>query len=268
MDMIVKIKKLSRMSVLLLIAISVILLTGCGKAGTPPPGAALTITKDVTTHSTNPINTTDIKTQKYRVAVVDSDGNPLDGVIVNIQASFTSGDNIVFNGSSVTTGDFGLAYFTISAPTYSIGPLANPVAIGSTGVTSGGNLSAIPLLHYGVTATDAAGVETMISNIVTATTTTSGSSVKVTWQAVSRATGYILYGDEGTPTLGKLTTILLDSAVCDPITLICSSTDTGSVLAPTILPPTTNNSGLGLNPVKGTLTATSGALLTTLDISQ
>jgi hypothetical protein len=272
MDMIVKIKKLLRMSVLFLIAISVILLTGCGKAGTPPPGAALTIATYAENHSA-PGSTTDIKTETYRVTVADSDGTPLEGVDVDIQALFTTGDNINFNGSggtftSVTTGNFGFTTFFISAPTYSIGPLATPSLESLTPSASGGNLNA-GTFKYGVTATDAAtpAGETTISNILTTTTSTTGSSVTITWKAVPRASGYNVYGDEGTPTLGKLTVSPLDaSKVCDALTLVCSFTDQGGGVG--AAPPSSNSSGLGLNPVKGTLTATAGALLTTLDISQ
>ena len=275
MDMIFKIKKLSRMSVLVFIAISVILLTGCGKAGTPPPGAALTIK---TVGKPDTISMPGATIQNYRVAVADADGTPLQGVNVNIQASFTSGDNITFNGvpgatsASVETGDFGFKDFTISAPTFSFGPLDIPVATAATALASGGTVTA-GTFTYGVTATDAATPpgETTISNTVSATTTTTGSSITITWQAVPRASGYFVYGDGGTGVPGALfrLTVLPQSAssVCNALTLVCSFTDkTG--LTGAISPPLVGNSGQGLNPVTGTLTATAGALLTTLDISQ
>lgn len=283
MGMIVKIiKKPSRMSVLLLIAFSVIVLSGCGKPGTPPPGATLTIdTNGGLVHSA-PTSTSDITTQYYRVTVVDAGGIPLQGVKVDIQGSFTTGDNITLNndfgpaspqalGTSVKTGDFGFALFPISAPTFSFGTLTPPVATVATALASGGTVT-IGTFTYGVTATDAATppVETTISNLVSATTTTTGSSITITWIAVSRASGYFVYGDGGTMTgnLFKLTvTPQSASSVCNALTLVCSFTDkTG--LTGASPPPVVNNSGQGLNPVTGTLTGTTGPLLTTLDIAQ
>jgi hypothetical protein len=193
---------------------------------------------------------------------------------VDIQALFTTGDNINFNGSggtftSVTTGNFGFTTFFISAPTYSIGPLTAPSGVSASALASGGTLT-VGTFNYAVTATDAATPpgQTTISNIASATTTTSGSSVTITWNAVPRATGYNVYGNDGAGgALGLLTASpQLGSAVCSSLTLLCSFTDKGGTRG--IAPPATNNSGLGLNPVTGTLTATAGALLTTFDVSQ
>ncbi len=282
MGMIVKTKKLSQMSVLLLVAFSFIVLSGCGKPGTPPPGAAVTIaTKGGALHSA-PKSTTDITVQFYRVTVTDADGIPLQGVNVDILGSFTAGDNITLNNdafgptspqalvTSVKTGDFGFYDFPISAPTFSFGTLSPPVATGATALASGGTVT-VGTFNYAVTATDAATppVETTISNIVTATTTTSVSSITIKWQAVSRASGYFVYGDGGLGGgLFKLTvTSQSASSVCNSLTLICSFTDTTGLTGASP-PPSSNLSGQGLNSVTGTLTATTGPLLTTLDIAQ
>ena len=282
MGMIVKIiKKLSRMSVLLLITFSIIVLSGCGKSGTPPPGATLTIAVNGGPIRSDPTSTSDITTQFYRVTVVDAAGIPLQGVKVDIQGSFTTGDNITLNNAfgpispqtlftKVETGDFGFINFPISAPTFSIGPLPAPSGVTASASASGGTLTA-GTFQYSITALDAATPpgETTESNIATATTTTTGSSIKITWPAVSRAKGYNVYGDEGTGTRGKLTAVPLSgSAVCNLLTLVCSFTDTGSVSTPGTPPPLVNTSGQGANPVAGTLTATSGPLLTSLDIVQ
>jgi hypothetical protein len=282
MAMIVKIEKLfSRISVLLLIAFSVIVFSGCGKSGTPPPGATLTIAVNGGPIHSAPTSTSDIITQFYRVTVIDSAGIPLQGVKVDIQGSFTTGDNIIFNGvpgsispqtlfTSVETGDFGFINFPISAPTFSFGPLTDPIATGASALASGGTLT-VGTFQYQITATDAATPtgETLPSNIVSAATTTSNSSVTITWKAVSRATGYNVYGDEGTGTIGKLTaTPLAASSVCNVLTLVCSFTDKGSVSVPGSAPPLVNTTGQGSNPVTGTLTATAGALITSLDIAQ
>ncbi len=269
------------MSVLLLIAFSVMVFSGCGKSGTPPPGATLTIAANGGLEHSAPTSTTDMATQNYRVSVFDADGIPLQGVKVDIQGSFTTGDNIVFNGSpgaispqtlftSVETGDFGFALFPISAPTFSFGTLATPIATGASALASGGTLT-VGTFRYQITATDAATPtgETLPSNIVSASTTTSNSSVAITWQAVSRASGYNVYGDEGTSTIGKLTaTPLTASSVCNTLTLVCTFTDKGSVTVPGSAPPTVGSSGQGSNQVTGTLTATAGALITTLTIAQ
>jgi hypothetical protein len=283
MAMKVNIKKLSRMSVLLLIAFSVIALSGCGKPGTPPPGATLTIDTNGGPDHTAPLSPTDITTQWYRVTVVDASGIPLQGVTLDIQGSFKTGDNITLNndvgstspqalGTIVRTGTFGFALIPISAPTFSFGTLTPPVATGATALASGGTITSIGTFAYGVTATDAATppVETTISNIVSATTTTTiGSSITITWNAVSRASGYFVYGDGGTGgSLFKLFVVpMSSSSVCNALTLVCSFTDTTGLTGASP-PPSTNLSGQGLNPVTGTLTVTTGALLTTLDIAQ
>ncbi len=282
MGTIVKIKKLSRMSVLLLVAFSVIVLSGCGKSGTPPPGATLTIATQGPLISDTTI-TSGITTQKYRVMVVDTAGIPLQGVKVDIQATFTTGDNIAFNGlpgaintspqmliTSVETGDLGFFDFPISAPTFSFGTLATPLATGASALASGGTLT-VGMFQYQITATDAATPpgETLPSSIVSAPTTTSNSSVTITWQAVSRASGYNIYGDEGTGTIGKLTvTPLTASSVCNALTLVCTFTDKGLVTTPGAAPPLVGNSGQGANPVKGSMTATTGALSASMDIAQ
>jgi hypothetical protein len=285
MGMIVKIiKKLSRMSVLLLlllITFSIIVLTGCGKSGTPPPGATLTIAVNGGPIRSDPTSTSDITTQFYRVTVVDAAGIPLQGVKVDIQGSFTTGDNITLNNAfgpispqtlftKVETGDFGFINFPISAPTFSLGPLPAPSQLSALALTSGGTLT-VGTFQYRITALDAATPpgETTESNIATATTTTINSSIILTWPAVPRAKSYNVYGDEGTGTIGKLTAFpLASSSICNALTLVCSFTDKGSITTPGTPPPTGNTTGQGANPVTGTLTATTGALITSLDIAQ
>jgi hypothetical protein len=275
MGMIVKIKKLSRMSVLLLIAFSVMVLSGCGKSGTPPPGATLTIEKigdPIVSNLT--ITASATKTQNYRVSVADDAGLPLSGVSVDSIGQFTNGVNINFGGSigsapktlasTMKTGDSGFAPFAISVPYFAQGvqlqaPL-NQTAIGSAtgGQLSGGTYS------YTVTALDFAGetdAVTPYSAIVSAPTTSTVGSVALSWKAVAGATSYNVYGrisgSEG----------LMVSILCpcpDPVTFV----DTGSLTPTGTPPPVTNTTGISLNSVKGTFFATAGSAIssqTTVD---
>jgi hypothetical protein len=260
------IKKRSVLTALFFIAFSVLVLSGCGNGNTPPPGATLTVAPQ------GPLSqgtsTTSSSSQIYRVTVTDSTGIPVQGVNVNLEGQFTVGENILFVNAqatqpapvtlfaSVTTGDFGYKDFIVSAPSFTIHPLVPPVGVGASANSSGGVLSAATYT-YCVTALDAATPqgETTCSLLISATTPTTNSSVTISWSAEAGAKNYNVYGRTGTlpSSLGLLNTSPLGSS-------ILTFTDTGSPTTPGLPPPTSNNTGVSLNSVTGTITATSGPL--------
>ena len=264
------------MSVLLLIAFSIIVLSGCGKSGTPPPGAVLTITQGnlITIGS----GTTGTSTQNVRVSVFDAAGNPLDGVNVDLIATFTTGDSILFSGttgtapvtffSNVTTERFGFVDVAISAPAAIQKFLAAVAGLGATPAATGGNLLNAVTYSYKVTAVDTVGGETDAPNTVSALvstpscTVTNCGNVKITWSAVTGAAGYKVYGDGG---LGGLFGLLTSSKLgATTLTFI----DTGSP-APAFgtNPPSSNGAGVSINAVAGTITGTSGSLVSSLAVA-
>jgi hypothetical protein len=275
MDMIVKMKKLLRMSVLLLIAISVILLTGCGKEGTPPPGTALTITQlgdPIITNLT--ITASATKTQQYRVSAAGADSIPLSGINVDLFGQFTNGVVIDFGGATGSapttlsaaqkTDDFGFFTFEITAPYFNQGPQIHvPYNQTATGSATGGTLAG-GTYFYTVTALDFQGETeaTMpFSAIVSAPTTSLVGSVTVSWQAVPGATSYNIYGRTA-GSIGLMITILNPTG--DPLTWV----DTGSATPSGTSPPTKNTTGLSLNSIKGSFFATAGSAIsatTTVD---
>ena len=280
MGMIVKIKKLSRMSVLLLIVFSVILLSGCGKSDAPPPGAVLTMEAlDTPTPflQSGATLTSSVTTQKFRVTVIDADGNPLDNVKVDLEGQFTAGENILFAGvqttqpaptiySSVTTGNYGIKDFIVSALTYTTAPLLDVTGLIATPSSATGSLVNGVTYDYSVTAVDSVGLETKsaatLSTLVSTPTCTITSCgiITITWSPVQRASGYNVYGriagSEGLMTATKLsnTTFTFTDHGTEPIN-------------PLRTPPGSNSSGTSLNPVKGTITATSGPLISTVDVA-
>jgi hypothetical protein len=260
MSMIVKIKKLLQILVLFFLAFFIIVISGCGN--TPPPGATLTVTPFGGVNpniNSDPTTTNPIKGQYYRVTVTDSSAVPLSGVKVDIQGFFTFGDNISFNGaiitapnsasSSVTTGNFGIVDFLISAPTYTIRSLTPPADVSAAGLTTGGAL-AVGTYQYCVTALDTIG-ETTCSALVTAATTTPGSSVVITWTAEAGASNYRVYG----------------RATGDSLLGLVSSPTFTDVGGPTgAAPPGSNTTGIAVNTVKGSIMSTTGPLSNTLSV--
>ena len=268
MAMIVKIKKLSRMSVLLLIAFAAMVFSGCGPSGTPPPGATVTIAQigdPIVSNLT--ITASASKTQNYRVSVADADGLPLKGVNVDFTGQFTNGVNINFGGpigsapitlfSTAETGDFGFLTFSITAPYFNQGPQIHvPFNQTAVGAATGGTLAG-GTYFYTVTALDFQGETeaTMpISAIVSAPTTSLVGSVTVSWQAVPGARAYNVYG-RSSGSIGLMVTILSPSTV--------TFLDTGSATPNATPPPTANTTGLSLNNVIGTFNATTGTAIAT-----
>lgn len=272
MGTIVKIKKLSRMSVLLLVAFSVIVLSGCGNSGTPPPGVTLTITQignPIISNLTTTASAT--KTQNYRASVADSNGLPLSGVSVDLVGQFTNGVNINFGGvigttpapitlsTTQKTDDSGFLPFAISVPYFAQGvKLQPPMNQTATGSATGGILAG-GTYFYTVTALDFAGETDAVppySALVTAPTTSLVGSVALSWQAVPGATSYNVYGRiSGSESL--MVTVLCPCP--DPVTFV----DTGSYTPTGTPPPVTNTTGISLNSVKGSFYATTGNVIAT-----
>ncbi len=276
MGVIIKIKKPSLMSVLLLIVIvfTVMVFPGCGKPNSPPPGATMTL--EALPLITVGTGTTGSNLQVVRVSVFGPDGIPLDKVDVDLIAPFTIGDSILFSGAtatapytffaSVTTGTLGFYDVQISAPTALQKFLADVAGLGAIPAATGGNLINGMTYSYKVTAIDTVGGETDAPNTISALvstpscTVTNCGNVKVSWSPVTGAAGYKVYSDGGLGgPFGFLTS--LGAAML-------SYTDTGSP-APVFTqnPPTSNGAGVSINIVAGKITGTSGVLVSTLDVA-
>jgi hypothetical protein len=274
MIMAVNIRTIFRLSVLLFIACAVIQLAGCKGATSAPAGSKITLETFGSPIFSN-LTTTAIasKTQNYRVTVVDAGGNPLNGIDVDFMGQFTNGVSIVFGGptgsapatlsTTKTTDDFGYLIFPITATYYAISPIHVPYNQTATGSPTGGQLDN-GTYFYTVTALDYAGeteATASISAVVTGQTSTSQTgSVTVSWQAVPGATSYRIYG-RISGSVGAMITLLNPSG--DPLTWV----DTGSATPTSTSPPITNTTGLSLNSVVGTIIATTGSAIDTLDVS-
>jgi hypothetical protein len=255
--------------VLLLAVVFLIMVSGCGSGNnTAPYGSVLSI------GSFGPLiitgGTTTTNTQQYRVTVIDTLGNPMNGISVDITGTFTAGDNVTILESgqtiaapatflpfSVETDKYGYVTINVSAPQLTGGNLGEPSGLSAVASSIGGNLDT-GTYSYCVTAVDSDTNQTAGSSIVTAATTTNGSSIGISWTAVSGASGYYVYGrTAGGPCSAEgLISGLLTTA---------SFIDTGSV-SPGVNPPGTNNTKAS-NSVKGSLTATSGAASASTSVS-
>lgn len=281
MGMIVKIKELSRMSVLLLIAFSVIALSGCGKPGTPPPGATITIRQmnpdPIISSTTNTAEKT--KKMDYRISVFDSSGNPLEGVSVDIIGQFDNGTNIGFGGliglgtapiqltSKKTTDSSGIITFSITVSYFNQGVKLDPPANQTANPSAtGGFLQNGTTYSYTVTALDFQGetnAAPTISAFVSGPTTSSSGSVALSWLPVPGAIGYNLYGRiPGAESY--MVTVLCNPTCPNPVTI----PDTGQYNPNGTPPPTGNSTGVSLNVIKGSFYATAGSAIspaTTMD---
>jgi peptidoglycan/xylan/chitin deacetylase (PgdA/CDA1 family) len=109
-------------------------------------------------------------------------------------------------------------------------PVVTPPSIGSlTALTTGGTL-APATYFYRLTATSAGG-ETLPSGAATVSTTTTTSSVKLTWTAPAGATGYRVYRS----TASGAETLLVS------VGAVTTYTDTGALTPGTARPPTSNS---------------------------
>jgi hypothetical protein len=106
--------------------------------------------------------------------------------------------------------------------------VANPTGLSATASGSGGTLAA-QTYYYVVTATNSRG-ETLPSNEVQATTSGSTGSVRLTWTAVSGATGYRVYRGTASGAEKLLTSV----------GSVTSYTDTGASTPGSQSPPTSN----------------------------
>jgi hypothetical protein len=115
--------------------------------------------------------------------------------------------------------------------------LAAPADLAVQGAGTGGTLAA-GTYFWVVTAINANG-ETVKSNEVQTTVTGSTSSAKLTWQAVTNATGYNVYRGTSTTNENKLITTINSGSTI-------TYTDTGTA-GTTVSPPTTNTAELSAN---------------------
>ena len=245
-----------RLLVLLLAALSLMALAGCGSDA--QYGSSITV-EQIAAYTPNPLPST--QTEKYvayRVSVVDPAGLPLNGVEVDVHAQFTSGSNVNVNGSigsapvimSSKLEMYGWGYrdFTISAPTLTLRQISAPTTVDAT-PRSGSGFLGNGSYNFAITAIDAAGGQTTpsitASAILSDGTTTQG--VGVSWSSVTGATAYNVYGNNGAG--GPM---LLASRVTGT-TYVYGSIAGGAGL------PGANTTGIAANSVNGTLTFTTGA---------
>ncbi len=254
-----------RNPVLLLAALALSSLVGCKGAADAPFGSTIEITGPFVLSNVTTTQTT--KQEKYHVTVLDSGGQPMGGVKVQLNGIFTAGDQITMAGagpqdapanlsSNVTMGYGGFADFLISAPSLSIRPLALPV-LSASALASGGTLT-VGTFSYEVAAVDALGGLAVSTTIASATTTTVNSSVALSWTSVPGATSYNVYGDNGTGAWTLKTSV----------TGTTGFTDVSVGGSPVTQPvPGSNTSGAAVNSLKGSIMAVSGGVSAIVDVN-
>jgi hypothetical protein len=260
-------KTMSRMPVLIFMIVVVSQITACsGNSSTAAPfGSTINITGPFNVSNDTTIQTTKLET--YHIEVFDAAGLPMSGIKVQLNGIFTTGDKISMNGSipldapttiinTVKMGDGGYNDFVISAPTLSIRPLALPQFTNVTALSSGGTL-AVATYSYEVAAVDTIG-GLAVSGLVTASTTTAGSSVELSWTTVPGAVSYRVYGDDGAGNWSIKTNV----------TGTTLYTDTAVGGAPATQPvPLSNSTGVALNTLTGSIMAVSGGINTIIDVN-
>jgi hypothetical protein len=265
--------------ILSLLISPILLLQSCGNKA--PNGTIITVEPFGSTVITqvNPLDpTTFVKTQNYRVTVTGKDGLPMNGIKVDVFGTINSNSFIDSFGSAVPpgtafnkeTGDFGFFDFSIVAHEFVTLTFNHPTIASVAGAITGGNISVLAnttaTFCYRVSAVDSSTPvkETAASPEVCGTITAGGTaittgSVVITWGAVFGVNGYNVFGR--TAPEGLLTASPLSAATLtytDIGTTAPGATPTGS--DPVVTPR-------GNNAISGTMTATSGASIATLNIS-
>lgn len=285
MQVTIKIKTVTRLSMMLFIILSAIHLTGCGGSGgaSAPVGSAISLEKMGTPEysmlnsvPTDTLSYDYMKTQKYRVKVLDADGvTPLNGISVEVVAQFLKGTNITISGATGSapftatfndiTGKYGFFDFAITAPFWSQTPIDPPVNQDAAGSITDGNLPDGDY-YYTITSVDLQGetyAQGMAHGIISGTSvTTPAGSVSLSWKAVPGAVSYNVYsGTTSTP----LTLLLNVTSNTDPVTYL----DNGTYWPPdgVTLPPTSNTTGKSSNSTSGSMSAQSGIAIANLDFS-
>lgn len=269
-----------RITALLLAAVSLFVLAGCGTDA--PFGTTITAEAFGVPVILNPVTTPTVtspttKTQSYRVFVADSTGLPLNDIDVHFLGQFTNGQNINFGGGALGTAPvtltttkktdrFGYMLFDVSVPYYALTPIHVPYNQNVVPSSTGGTL-ADGTYCYTITAKDYAGeteatasMTAVVSGATDSVTLISTGSVAISWAAVPGATSYMVYGRTCG---GEGAMIELLNPTGDPLTM----TDTGAWPVTATPPPGINTTGLSLNSVIGTAQVSSGAALATFSIS-
>jgi hypothetical protein len=265
MSMIIAIGERCRVTVVLAVTLSMLALAGCGTDA--PYGSTLTISAVGSVYSTG-TTSLDSKRQVYRVSMVDSSGQPMNGIEVSLFGQFNAGYLVNMNGnsgtapvqlsSSITIGSDGFKDFTVSAPSITMRQISAPTGGSAVAVGGGGSL-ANGTYNFQVTALDTVGGETNASPTISAVLSdgTSTQGIAVSWSAVTGATSYNLYRTS--------IPISLVSNIVTGTTYTVSSLVTIPTATPT--PPLGNGTGIAVNTVSGSITATSGSLLQSTNVA-
>jgi hypothetical protein len=259
MSMIIAIGERCRVTVVVVLAVtlSMLALAGCGTDA--PFGSTMTIAAVGGVFSTG-TTSADSKWQVYRVSMLDSSSQPMNGIEVSLFGQFNAGYLVNMNGntgtapvqlsSTITIGSEGFKDFTVSAPSITMRSLSAPTGGSAAAVPNGGSLPN-GTYNFQVTALDTVGGETTASPTISAVLSdgTSTQGIAVSWSAVTGAASYNLYRTSAP--IGLVSNVVTGTTytVSNPGTIA------------TTTPPLSNSTGIAVNTVSGSITATSGSLL-------